>query len=209
MDYKKMDTFLHEHLPVIGEGAHRKVFQLSGNVVIKIDLAQHIHKVNNYKFKFLKNIYPRAFNNSFTENHMEIEKYQQSKGCDIFKFMPNHVGSIKLTDGTLLVAWELIKDYNNDISKDLNYYFDKKDNQKTIIESLNEFKISLYLSKEKFHSLAPSNLLLQKTNSKNSRIMLIDFGSWQDLNVIPLAALSRSTYKAKINRKLARRFNFR
>lgn len=208
MNYIEVGTFLHKRFPVVGKGAHRKVFQLSNNVVIKVDLQSHICKVNNYKFKFLKYSYPKAFNNSFTENYMEVEKYQKSKECNIFKFMPNCIGSVKLTDGTLLVGWELIKDYNESISKDLNYYFDKKNNQEIIIKSFDEFKKSLLSSKEKFHSLSPSNLLVQKINQKNFRIMLIDFGSWQDLSLIPIAALSQRAYQSKINRRFKKRFNF-
>ncbi len=201
MNYTQVNVFLDERLAVIGSGAHRKVFQLSNDVVIKLDLQDHIRKVRDYKFKFLKSIYPKSFNNAFTENHMEVEKYHNSKNCDIFKFMPNYIGSVQLADGTLLVAWELIKDYNGNISQGLNNYLTTV-NQKMLINSFNEFKTSLLLSKQQFHSLSPDNLLVQKISPTNSTIKLIDFGSWQDLSVVPIAAFSQRVYRSKVKRRL-------
>lgn len=109
-----------------------------------------------------------------------MKKREQS-----FKMIAKYYHSVQTSEGRGEV-YELVRDYNGEISKDLKYYLDLKDkniNQK-IIKLIEDLRVYLKNENIRFSDLCSHNVLLKKVDENNYEMVVID--GIGDNNQIPL-----------------------
>lgn len=82
--------------------------------------------------------------------------------------------------------YELVRDYNGEISKDLKYYLNLKDESITqqVIKRVEDLRVYLRDENIRFSDLCSHNILLKKINEKEYTLIIID--GVGDNNQVPL-----------------------
>lgn len=146
---------LNEDL-LIGEGGSRRCY---------------IHPLDANRC--IKTIKEKSHQRSVNRETRYFKKLQ--KGGKSFKMISKYFGSVKTNQG-MCEVYELVRDYDGEISKDLKYYLNLKDKaiyQQIIkqVEALRE-----YLHKEDilFSDLCTHNILLKKVSPTEYKLIVID-----------------------------------
>ncbi len=118
-----------------------------------------------------------TYSNDFSETIKEIRYYKFLQKKDIsWDFLVKYYGSIETTLGKGEV-FDLVRDYNGEISKTLSFYLQSDDKTKSIqnpLKLLEELKE--YTLKENIvvKDLNTKNMLYQKLDNNTAKLVLID-----------------------------------
>lgn len=164
MQNKKSQIILNDDL-FIGEGMGRKCY---------------IHPENNNLC--IKIASPRGKRSSEREKSYFKRLHWYGKS---FEHIADYKGSIDTNNGSGDL-YELVRDYDGNISKNLEYYFDMNDKKITskmlgLIEDLRVYLKEQYIL---FSDLDMDNMLVQKIDEKSWKLVMID--GVGDNNQIPL-----------------------
>jgi hypothetical protein len=103
-------------------------------------------------------------------------------------------------------VYELVRDYDGSISKDLRYYLNLKDSEltKNILNMIEELRVYLLNEYILFSDLDVENILLQKVSQRKQRLVVIDgIGDNNQipfLEYVPILGIKRSIRKWEIFR---------
>jgi len=114
-------------------------------------------------------------NNRETLNEIKYYKILQKKNIS-WKFLSKYYGSIETSLGKGEI-YDLIRDYDGKVSKTLSYYLQKDERTKklkNIIELLNSLKQYTFTEGIVVKDLNTKNILYQKIDQDNVKLILID-----------------------------------
>ena len=169
----------------IGKGTHREVYIHPGNpdLCIKIVIDDHFKEARR------------------EQNYLRL---LQKQGID-WQVFPRYHGNVdtSLGEGSI---FDLVKDYDGSISRDLDYYLDlyAKTGERSfdLNSALDEFRRKLLEDVIIIMNLKARNLLYQKVTPEAGRLVLIeDIGS---SDLLPIATYIPYLGRKKINRKVNR-----
>lgn len=169
----------------IGEGAHRKCFVLPSdeNLCVKVVKDGHLME---------------------TERELEYYKFLEKKGIS-WEMMPRYHENIETNFGTGAV-FDLVRDFDGEISKDLGYYFNIEQNSREFFPGLLEaFKaLEKYMYREKILTLKlkERNILYKREDEKSGKLVIID--DIGNTELIPISSYISYFATKKIERKLSR-----
>lgn len=152
-------TLLEHHF--IGSGANKKCFTHPNNEKLCIKI-----------------IYSNNDGNSQKELQRELRYYQvlQNKNHSP-KLLPNYYGEIETNLGIGYV-YDVIRDYDKNISRNLDYYFSSPDllehNFANICYALKKMKEEMLQENLITMGLYPPNILYKKENEKEATLVIID-----------------------------------
>ena len=113
----------------------------------------------------------------FSESKKEIKYYEFLKKRGVsFKFIANYYGVVETSLGDGAV-FDLVRDFNGEISKTLSSYLQKDELTKEILNPIVLLKeLREFTSKEKIvvKDLNTKNMLYQKIDEKSGKLILID-----------------------------------
>jgi len=169
----------------IGSGLHRNVYHHPDN--------------NNYCIKIV-------VNGDDSETKREQSYYNHLRERNInWDMLPQFVGNIDTNMGAGAV-FELVKDYDGEISKTFEYYLNSETLMKQYSDSLRQAVADLhtYLLENRIitMTLKPKNIMFKKLSESKGRLVIIDNIGNSDL--IPLANYLPSVASKKIQRKWQR-----
>ncbi len=169
----------------VGKGLHRECYihpddeQLCIKVVVAGDLSESKREQSYYKLL-------------------------QKRGIS-WDILPRYHGVIETNMGAGAV-FDLIRDFDGEVSKTLEYYLaaeqlDKAENP-GLSQAISVFKQELHRQSIITMTLSPKNIMYKKTSSNEGRLVLIDNIGNSDF--IPICSYIDSLAKKKITRKLHR-----
>ena len=169
----------------IGKGLHRECYIHPDNinqcvkVVVHGDLSESKREQKYYKFLQKKNIR--------------------------WDIVPQFHGLIDTDKGSGAI-FDLIRDYNGEVSKTLEYYLSStqldKDEIPGICQAISTFKHELHRQAIITMTLSPKNIMYKKTDQNQGRLVLIDNIGNSDF--IPICTYITYLGKKKITRKIIR-----
>lgn len=171
---------------IIGVGGYRTIYTHPDN-------ANQCLKVQKHK--------------NYTENNVDIKYYQHLKNRKIsFEHIAQFHGVTNTNQGKAVI-FTLIKDYDNKISKTLQYYLTQDDEQldKLIAQKLLALKQYLIKQRIVFVDINPNNIVLCKTSNTNTKLIIID--ALASRNLIPIAHHISYIAIKMINRRWHRSIN--
>lgn len=173
---------------IIGEGAHRVVYEHpeDRNRCIKVVKPRRAHK---------------------TKEHLLEQRYYKvlEKNNISWEMLPRYYGNVKtnLGEGTV---FDLIRDYNEQVSNNLRDYLQDKDafaaNQLGLADALTKFKAYMETNGIVTRRIAAVNLVYQKLDDQQGRLVLID--NIGNTDFIPLANHMRWFARLKFQRRWKR-----
>ncbi len=141
---------------------------------------------------------------SESKREQSYYKLLQKRGVS-WDILPRFHGVIETNKGAGAV-FDLIRDYDGEISKTLEYYLSSEqlDNAENlgISQAINVFKQELYRQSIITMTLSPKNIMYKKTGINEGRLIIIDNIGNSDF--IPICSYIDSLAKKKITRKLLR-----
>lgn len=115
--------------------------------------------------------------NDFTESIKEVKYYKFLEKRNIsWKYISKYYGKIETSSG-IGYQFDLIKDYDGNISKTLTYYLRNKDLTSKInnpVLLLNKFKTYCLKNKVLIKDINTNNLVYKRINKKEGYLVLID-----------------------------------
>jgi hypothetical protein len=163
----------------IGKGAHKKCY---------------IHPLS--KFFCIK----ISYNNSekIVEKEIKYNKFFQKKVSDS-NIVPNYYGVIKTNLGNGYV-YDLVRDYDGQISKPLDFYLKNKKLHPSLIKTFQTFEKQMIKNELITRKLKERNLLYQKFDKNCGQIVIVDDIGPNEF--IPLEIWISFLAKMKIKRKI-------
>lgn len=141
---------------------------------------------------------------SESKREQSYYKLLQKRGVS-WDILPRFHGVIETNKGAGAV-FDLIRDYDGEISKTLEYYLSSEqlDNAENpgISQAISVFKQELYRQSIITMTLSPKNIMYKKTGINEGRLIIIDNIGNSDF--IPICSYIDSLAKKKITRKLLR-----
>ena len=141
---------------------------------------------------------------SESKREQSYYKLLQKRGIS-WDILPRFHGVIETNMGAGAV-FDLIRDYDGEISKTLEYYLSSKQLDSAenpgISQAISIFKQELYRQSIITMTLSPKNIMYKKTGLNKGRLVLIDNIGNSDF--IPICSYIDSLAKKKITRKLLR-----
>jgi len=141
---------------------------------------------------------------SESKREQSYYKLLQKRGIS-WDILPRFHGIIETNMGAGAV-FDLIRDYDGEISKTLEYYLSSKQLDSAenpgISQAISIFKQELYRQSIITMTLSPKNIMYKKTGPNKGRLVLIDNIGNSDF--IPICSYIDSLAKKKITRKLLR-----
>lgn len=141
---------------------------------------------------------------SESKREQSYYKLLQKRGIS-WDILPRFHGVIETNMGAGAV-FDLIRDYDGEISKTLEYYLSSEQLDRAenpgISHAISIFKQELYRQSIITMTLSPKNIMYKKTGPNEGRLVLIDNIGNSDF--IPICSYIDSLAKKKITRKLLR-----
>ena len=141
---------------------------------------------------------------SESKREQSYYKLLQKRGIS-WNILPRFHGVIETNLGAGAV-FDLIRDYDGNISKTLEYYLSSEQLDSAenpgISQAISAFKKELYRQSIITMTLSPKNIMYKKTGPNEGRLVLIDNIGNSDF--IPICSYIDSLAKKKITRKLLR-----
>ena len=163
----------------------------------------------NDKNKCIKVVHNLNRKKCFGESNKEAKyfKYLNKKNID-WSMIPKYYGEVTTNKGKGLV-FELIRDFDGEISKSLEYYFETEEKMKLIpkpMQKLHELKEYVITNKILSRDIRFHNILYKKISNKDGVYVLIDGVSNSEF--IPLSQWFSTLNKAKILRRWSQDENY-
>jgi len=156
------------------------------------------------KNKCIKTIHLKERKKCIKESNKEAKyfKYLNKKNID-FSMIPKYYGEVNTDKGKGLV-FELVRDFDGEISKSLDYYFENEEKMKLIskpFEKLQDLKNYIIKNQILSRDIRFPNILYKKLSESDGIYILIDGVGNSEL--IPFSQWFSKLNKAKILRRWA------
>lgn len=141
---------------------------------------------------------------TITENKVDINYHRHLKNRHIsFAHIAQFHGEVKTNKGKAII-FTLIRDFDNKISKTMFYYLSQNDEQLDGHIAQKLLQLKQYLTKQRivFVDINPGNIVLQKTNATEFKLIIID--ALASRNLIPIAHYINFIAVKMINRRWRR-----
>jgi len=151
-----MDNIILNENLLVGKGANRKCYihPNDNNLCIKVLHRNTFQRGAKREARYYKRLQKRGTSSDMITKYFYTVQTNQGEG-DVF---------------------ELVRDYDGHVSKNIRYYLNSKDDNmnKKIIQLLEELR--QYLKREYilFSDLSMHNILLKKVNTTESKLVLVD-----------------------------------
>lgn len=136
----------------------------------------------------------------FKEVKKELNYYKHLKAThSLTDVLPDYYGQVETNLGPGYV-YDIIRDYNGDISKPVDFYFQDKEETESLKKAFLELADSLLINNIVTRSLKERNILYQHTAPGESKLVIVDDIGPTEL--IPITNYVSLFARKKIKRKL-------